>query len=70
VVQIREDKTPEEASGPDYIAELFHLQTRKAATATKRPTAAPQSTMIEELGRARADESDGVEGEEPDSDQG
>lgn len=30
-MQIREDKKPEDASGPDYVVSLFNAQTRKAA---------------------------------------
>lgn len=29
-VQVREDKSPEDASGPDYIKDLFVAQARKS----------------------------------------
>lgn len=53
-IRIREDKRPEDASGPDVICDLYRKQTRKmdtdplhAAGKVSRTRAAPQHTNVD-----------------------
>ena len=60
VLQVRDDKTPEDASGPQYIADLFHLQTRKAASATKKLTSIALASQAVHNSRDKVLETDGL----------
>ena len=67
-IRIRDDKRPEDASGPDVICELYRKQTREMEPRQEQPTKSKlKSALDQQAQHAAAAEGDGSESDAGDN---